>query len=362
MPRGLSLRGKCCYLNRTLTRGPVPSGRHPKTQGRVQYIGGSQLKFHKDSLKIDGAKVCDELTETIRLQIRRTLRKSGAVVGISGGIDSSVVLALCARALGPDRVLGVMMPERDSSPDSLTLARKLADHFGIQTAVEDISNGLEGLGCYRRRDDAIKQVFPEYGPGFKNKITIPTNILDKETFNFFNLTVESPDGEVRTKRLPVEAYLQIVAASNYKQRLRMTTLYYHAEKRNYAVAGTGNKDEHWQGFFVKYGDGGADLKPIAHLFKVQVFQLAEALGVPPEIIGRVPTTDTYSAGSTQEEFFFGLDFYRMDILWYAMENGVAPEVAAGVLDLTPDQVVRAYKNIQRKIDATEFLRIPPLEI
>lgn len=320
------------------------------------------MKFNKDSLKIDADRISQELADTVRRQIRGTLRKAGAVVGISGGIDSSVVLALCVKALGPKRVIGIMMPEKDSSPESLTLAQKLADHFGVQTVVEDITASLEGTGCYRRRDEAIREVFPEYDRTYRNKITIPTNILDKETFNFFHLTIESPSGEVQTKRMPPSAYLKIVAASNFKQRLRMSTLYYHAEKRNFAVVGTGNKDEHQQGFFVKYGDGGADLKPIAHLFKVQVYQLAEALGVPKDIIGRVPTTDTYSAGSTQEEFFFGLDFYRMDMLWYAMENKVPAKQAADVLGLTVAQVERAYSNIQRKIDATEYLRLEPLEI
>lgn len=320
------------------------------------------MKFHKDSLIFDAQSAAEQLAQTMRRQIRGTLRKAGAVVGISGGIDSSVVLALCAKALGPERVLGIMMPERDSSPDSLTLARGLADKFGVETVVEDITAGLEGMGCYRRRDEAIKQVFPEYDATYKNKITIPTNILEKETFNFFSLTIESPSGQRQTKRMPPSAYLQIVAASNLKQRLRMTTLYYHAEKRNFAVIGTGNKDEHQQGFFVKYGDGGADLKPIAHLYKIEVYQLATALGVPEEIIGRVPTTDTYSAGSTQEEFFFGLDFYRMDMLWHAMENGVPAKEAARVLNLTTEQVERGYYNIQRKIDATEYLRLPPLEI
>ncbi len=320
------------------------------------------MKFDKNSLKIDAPAVSEKLAETIRKQIRSTMHKAGAVIGISGGIDSSVVLALCVKALGPKRVLGIMMPETDSSPDSLTLARILADKYGVETMVENISAGLDGLGCYRRRDEAIRQVFPEYDNRYKSKIVIPSNILEKETFNFFSLTVETPTGEVETKRLPLGAYLQIVAASNLKQRLRMTTLYYHAEKRNYAVAGTGNKDEHEQGFFVKYGDGGADLKPIAHLFKIQVYQLAEALGVPQEILSRTPTTDTYSAGCTQEEFFFGLDFYRMDMLWYAMENKVPAAEAARVMDLTTEQVERAYANIQRKIDATEYLRMAPLEI
>jgi len=203
-------------------------------------------------------------------------------------------------------------------------------------------------------------VFPEYSAGWKNKIVLPTNILEKDTFNYFNLTVESPKGEVFTKRMPLEAYLQVVAASNLKQRLRMTTLYYHAEKRNYAVVGTGNKDEHMQGFFVKYGDGGADLKPIAHLFKIQVYQVAEAIGVPVEIIKRTPTTDTYSFEVTQEEFFFGLDFYTMDMLWHAMENDVPPSEAAAVLGLTTEQAEKGYANIKRKVTATEYLRMTPL--
>ena len=320
------------------------------------------LKFTKDSLKIDGSAAAEALQAEIRHQVGRDLKKSGAVVGISGGIDSSVCAGLCARALGPGRVVGIMMPETDSSPQSERLARALGEKFGFETIKEDISGGLAGLGCYQRRDEAIRMVFPDYGKGWKNKITIPTNILEKETFNFFNLTVENPQGEIFTERLPLKAYLQIVAASNLKQRLRMTTLYYHAEKRNYAVVGTGNKDEHMQGFFVKYGDGGADLKPIAHLFKIQVYQVAEAIGVPQEIIKRTPTTDTYSFEVTQEEFFFGLDFYTMDMLWHAMENDIPAATTAAVLGLSEAQVKKGYANIKRKVLATEYLRMAPLEI
>jgi NAD+ synthase len=319
------------------------------------------LKYHRDSLKLDAEKTVEEICSMIRRQVGKELRKTGAVVGISGGIDSSVCAALCARALGPKRMVGIMMPETDSSSESERLARKLGEKFGFETIKEDISGGLAGLGCYEKRDEAIRSVFPDYNDKWKNKIVTPTSILEKETFNYFNLTVENEAGEVFTKRMPLGAYLQVVAASNLKQRLRMTTLYYHAEKRNYAVVGTGNKDEHMQGFFVKYGDGGADLKPIAHLFKIQVYQLAEVLGVPDEIIKRTPTTDTYSFEVTQEEFFFGLDFYNMDMLWYAMENDVPPAEAAEVLGLTVDQVERGYANIRRKIVATEYLRAAPLE-
>lgn len=318
------------------------------------------MEFDKNSLRIDAATVTEQLCTTIRTQIRSRLHKTGAVIGISGGIDSTVAAALCARALGPERVVGIMMPEKDSSPLSEQLARRLAAQFGFEAIKEDISGGLAGLGCYERRDQAIRSVFPEFDASWSAKITIPTNILEKDTFNFFHLTIMNKSGETKTTRMPLAAYLQVVASSNLKQRLRMTTLYYHAEKRNWAVIGTGNKDEHEQGFFVKYGDGGADLKPIAHLFKIQVYQLAEYLKVPREIIDRTPTTDTYSAEVTQEEFFFGLDFYKMDMLWYALEHEVPAEKAASVLGLTVEQVQHGYANIERKVKATEYLKLPPL--
>ena len=251
------------------------------------------MLFQKDSLRIDAEATANEICRVLREQLRGPLRKQGAVLGISGGIDSSVVAALCVRALGPERVVGIMMPETDSAPESVDLAQVLADHYGFATFTEDISGALAALGCYQRRNDAVRLVFPEFDDSYKVKITNPGKILDKQTFNFFNITIEDPAGHTQSRRLPPQPYLGVVAASNLKQRLRMTMLYYHGELRNWAVIGTGNKDEHLQGFFVKHGDGGVDLQPIAHLFKTQVFQLAEYLDVPQEILSRVPTTDTY---------------------------------------------------------------------
>lgn len=333
-----------------------------KAENMKVKLEDTAVEFTKDSLKIDAEKVAGQLCQVIAEQIGVKMKKRGAVVGVSGGIDSSVVAALCAKALGPQRVVGIMMPEQDSSPASKLLAQKLAATFGFETTEEVLTAGLSGMRCYERRDEAIREVFPEFGEGYKCKIVIPTNVLEDQSFNYFTLKVEDPQGQWHSHRMPMSVYLQVVAASNLKQRLRMTTLYYHAEKRNWAVVGTGNKDEHEQGFFVKWGDGGADLKPIAHLFKTQVYQLAEYLGVPQEIIERTPTTDTYSSEQTQEEFFFGLDFYTMDMLWYAMEHGVPAEKAGKVLNLSADQVERGYKAIRRKIEATEYLRMNPLEV
>jgi NAD+ synthase len=319
------------------------------------------MTFHKDVLRIDSAAVAAELSASLKRDVRQTLRRSGAVVGISGGLDSSVVLALCVRALGPKRVVGVMMPEKDSSDDSLVLARRLADQFGVETVVEELSDALRGFGCYARRDEAIRRVFPEYDSSYQSKITLPGNVLDSDVLNVFYLTIIDPEGEEKAKRLNVRDYLQIVAASNFKQRSRMAMLYYHAELRNYAVAGTPNKNEHDQGFFVKWGDGGYDVAPIRHLYKTQVFQLAEYLEVPVEIRTATPTTDTYSAPSSQEEFFFRMPFEVMDLLWYALEHDVPPSEVARVMSLTEDQVQRAFADLARKERTTQYLRTARIE-
>jgi NAD+ synthase len=318
------------------------------------------MTFTRDSINIKAEEETLKIVEKLKEDVVHKLKKRGAVIGISGGIDSSVVLALCAKTFGSDKVLGVMMPEQDSNPDSRLLATTLVNKFGVAHVVENMTPAVEGFGCYKRRDEAIKNVFPEFNESYKAKIILPSNILDKDTLNIFQLMIISPEGEEKVVRLPLKEYLQIVAASNFKQRSRMSMLYYYAELHNRAVIGTGNKNEHDLGFFVKYGDGGADVKPIAHLFKTQVFQLAKYLEIPEEIQGRVPTTDTYSAEQTQEEFFFRLPFEILDTIWYGWEQNVPPLDIANSLNLKPEQVENVIHDLKRKIAATEYLRMNPL--
>jgi len=318
------------------------------------------MSFSKDSVLLNVAVETEKIVTKLRADVAHTLKKRGAVVGISGGIDSSVVLALCARAFGPQKVLGVMMPEKDSSSDSFVLAKLLVAKFGIDYVLEDMTPTMYGFGTYARRDEAIRHIFPEYDVSYKAKIVLPQNMLEKDMLNVYHLTIIAPTGEEKTKRIPIKEYLQIVAASNFKQRSRMSMLYYHAERLNYAVIGTGNKNEHEMGFFVKYGDGGADVKPIAGLFKSQVFQLAAYLGVPEEIQSRIPTTDTYSAEQTQEEFFFKLPFEILDAIWYGWETGHSMEDIAAGLNLSTEQVQFVINDIKRKIAATEYLRMMPI--
>jgi NAD+ synthase len=322
------------------------------------------MQFTKNILALDPAEETGRIVQNLRRKVVNTLRRRGAVVGISGGVDSAVVLALCAQAFGPEKVVAIMMPDRDSDPESERLARQLARKFEIEPILEEVTPALDGFGCYRRRDEAIRRIFPEYDParGYKAKIVLPQNLLEEGTPNFFSLTVVRPDGAERAFMLPAREFLQIVAASNFKQRTRMATLYYHAELNNYAVIGTANKNEHDQGFIVKYGDAGVDIKPIGHLYKTQVYQLAAHLEVPEAIRSRPPTSDTYSATCTQQEFFFRLPFETMDLLWYAQEHAVPEAEAARVMGLTATQVQRAYRDFASKARTTNYLRLPPLEL
>lgn len=321
----------------------------------------SAKKLSKDVLNIDAAEVVHRAEGILRDRVFHQLKRKGVVVGLSGGIDSSVTAALCAKALGRERVLGLFMPELDSSDDSLRLGRLLAETLGIKTVTEDIGPLLEAAGCYRRRDEAIRAQIPEYGKGYKSKIVM-ANILERDGFNFFRLVAESDQGARTTVRLNLPSYLGIVAATNMKQRARKFYEYYHADRLQYAVAGTPNRLEYDQGFFVKNGDGAADIKPIAHFYKTQVYQLAAYLGVPSEIQQRPPTTDTYSLPQSQEEFYFSLPYDKMDLCLYAKNHGAPAAEAADAIGLTPQQVERVYRDIDAKRSATRYLHLKPLLI
>jgi NAD+ synthase len=318
--------------------------------------------FNKDILLIEDIEVeCNRIIEGIRESVTHKLHRKGGVIGISGGIDSSVTMALAAKALGDENLLGIMLPEKDSSGDSALFAQKLADKFNVRTITENITGALEGFGCYKRRDEAVKKIFPEYDPSsYKMKIGIRNSGLFTNLPPIFSVTIVDSNGDEQSKRLPPDELRQIEAASNLKQRCRMSMLYYHAEHLHYAVIGTPNKHEVEQGFFVKNGDGGADVMPISHLYKTQVYQMANFLGVPSEIINRTPTSDTYSAEQTQEEFFFQMPFQQMDLYWYAFKNNYDPGEVGNVMGRSAEEVEKVFNGFERKIKTTEYLRMAPI--
>lgn len=322
------------------------------------------MKFSKHSLDLDPAAETDRIVECLRRNVRQIMRRHGAVVGVSGGVDSAVVLALSVRAFGADKVCAVLMPDKDSEPLSAQLGREVAAHYAVEPILEDITAALDGFGVYRKRDQAIRRHVPEYDAsfGFKAKVVLPPNLLEDGSLNVFSVTVVRPDGSTVSKALPAADFLEIMAASNFKQRSRMSVLYYHAEIRRFAVMGTANRNEHDQGFFVKHGDGGVDIHVIGHLYKTQIYQLARHLDVPESIRRRPPTTDTYSAPSTQEEFFFRLPFAILDPLMHARERGVPAAAAAEALGLTEIQVRRVFDDLERRLRTTSYLRLPAVEI
>jgi NAD+ synthase len=318
------------------------------------------MEFTKDILKINPERETERVCEFIKETIFRRFRRKGAVVGLSGGIDSATIAALCVRALGQDRVLGLLLPEKESNPISLEFGRKQAEEIGIPTMMVDITENLKSFGAYEKRNAVIRRLFPEISEVFRFHVTLPQNLLEKDRLNYHTLTVEDRDGTRQTKRISSGDWLEISACQNMKQRTRMIQLYYQAEKNNYIVAGTTNKTEVVQGFYVKGGDGGVDIEPIAHLYKTNVYQLARHLGVIEEIIHRAPSPDTYSLPVTDKEFYFCLDYELLDLLLYAYEQHVPPGITSDTLNLKEEQIERVFRDFRAKEQATWHLReMPP---
>jgi NAD+ synthase len=311
-----------------------------------------------DVLNLDLEAEAQRITQRLREITANVLHKRGLVVAISGGIDSSVCMGLAVRALGPQRVFGLIMPEKDSSDDSAARAITLANHLGVRYEQQDIAPALEGIGCYKWRDEAIRRAVPEYGEGWRMKIVISGGLEGR--VNHFKLIAVSPSGEQREERLNLQDYLQIVAATNFKQRIRKTLEYFHADRLNYAVVGTPNRLEYDQGFFVKNGDGSADVKPIAHLYKSQVYAMAAHLGLPERICKATPTTDTYSLPQGQDEFYFALPYRQMDLALWSLNHGVPAAELAGVLNITAEQAQHVYDDIEAKRRTTQYLQRPPV--
>lgn len=317
------------------------------------------MKLSPDVLKLDLDKTADELATRLRDIVVGTLKRRGMVVGLSGGIDSSVTAGLAVRAFGKDRVVGLLMPETDSADETLGLSQGVADALGIETVHEDITPILKAARCYERRDESIRKVVPGYGPGWKSKIVLP-DVLESDALRYYSVIVQDPSGKTEKVRMSTEAYLGVVAATNFKQRTRTMLEYFHADRLNYAVGGTPNRLEYDQGFFVKGGDGLADVKPIAHLYKTQVYALARHLGLPDEVCNAVPTTDTYSLAQGQDEFYFSLPYDRMDLALWAHNHGLsAAEVAAG-LGIPEEQARFVLGDIDAKRRTTHYLHARPL--
>jgi NAD+ synthase len=315
-------------------------------------------KLTPDVLAIDCAAEADRIAARLRAIVGTELRRRGAVVAVSGGVDSAVCAALAVRALGARHVLALLLPERESSADAHALGLEVVRCLAVPHAVEDLGPALEALGCYRWRDEAIRRVVPGYGEGWKSKVVIGRPAAGG--LSFFRLVVEDPQGQTQSERLRAGEYLDIVAATSYKQRLRKAVEYFHADRLHYAVLGTPNRLEYDQGFFVKNGDGSADAKPIAHLYKTQVYALARYLGLPAAVCDARPTTDTYTLSQGQDEFYFALPHGQMDLALWARNHGVAAAVLGDALGVSTEEAAATYADIDAKRLATAYLHAAPI--
>ncbi len=316
------------------------------------------MDFHKGILELDSKREVERICSFIVQQVRE-VKRDGTVVGLSGGIDSALCAALCVEVLGKDRVFGLVLPEKESNPVSAEYATKHAKELGIETETVDITPVLEAFGTYQKRDRMIREIFPEYGEGYTCKITLPADLLSRDSLNIFTLSIDDGKGNVKSARLGKKMLNGLVAATVTKQRTRMMHLYYYAEKMNYIVCGTTNKAEVLQGFFVKYGDGGVDIEPLSHLYKVQVYQLSEYLGVIQEIIERAPSPDTWNSQVSDEEFYFRIPYATLDLLLYAWEHSIPIERICETMNLTEEQVKRAARDFDAKYNATKHVRQSP---
>jgi len=317
------------------------------------------IDINRDMLS-NSVDLKEKLSLFIKETVRNQFKKDGIVIGVSGGVDSAVVAALAVDALGPDRVYGLILPEKESSPSSRELGIDLCKALKIRYEEVPITPMLESFTIYNKKEALIRELFPHYDPAIHTtSLSRPPMIAAEKVLNIPSLILLKDRQAISTKRLSASQFLYVLSLQNVKQRTRMIVEYMHAEKMNYAVCGTTNKTELLTGFFVKYGDGGVDLEPIANCYKLQVYKLAELLGIDKRIISRAPSPDTWSHFTSDEEVSLRIPYDILDQLLYAEENHLPLEIIQNSTKLDKLQIEWAKKHILSLKNAARVLQLSP---
>jgi len=318
------------------------------------------LKNLENSLKLSNIEdVCNQLENFIRSEVKENFRKNGVVIGLSGGLDSSVTAALSVKSLGPENVLGLILPEKESSPKSENLAKSLANQLGIKTETIDMTSILDAFNIYKIRENVVKKYFDSFTIGCTYRLVVSPDAVIKGGLRIPFLEIQDNKKLIHKFRLTPSDFSILSSATSIKHRSRMSMLYFFAEKNNLAVLGSTNKSEYVQGYFVKYGDGGVDLEPIQNLYKTQVFQLGHHLKIPKDILDRKASPDTWSLEVTDEDFFYGVNYETLDMIWNAKENNISLENVTKLVNLDQSQVENLISYLEKRWNSTSHMRKTP---
>jgi NAD+ synthase len=318
------------------------------------------LKNLENSLKLSNIEdICNQLENFIRFEVKENFRKNGVVIGLSGGLDSSVTAALSVKSLGSENVLGLILPEKESSPKSENLAKSLANELGIKTETIDMTSILDAFNIYTIRENIVKKYFNSFTKGCTYRLVVSRDAVIKGGLRIPFLEIQDNDKLIHKFRLNPSDFSTLSSATSIKHRSRMSMLYFFAEKNNLAVLGSTNKSEYVQGYFVKYGDGGVDLEPIQNLYKTQVFQLGSHLKIPENILNRKASPDTWSLEVTDEDFFYGINYETLDIIWNAKENNISLENITKLVNLDQLQVKNLISYLEKRWNSTLHMRKIP---